>query len=193
MAPETVRAFLAVELSESLKQEARIFVDSIRDQSPGFRFIDVANWHLTLHFLGQIPQAKIDTLQERLPDVLKDSRPFPLYLEGAGVFPSAQRPRILWLGVQGGIPELIQIKGKLDQALRKMHFSIENREFQPHVTIARAKDKQSSFHLLPEKCSFKTKTIDQVRQITLFKSELFLKGAQHTPLAAFPFSASANV
>ena len=81
MARETIRAFLAIELSEALKAEANHFIETIRKDYPGFRFIPPENWHLTLHFLGQVEPPKIEELVSRIPKVLGDVKPFTISLE----------------------------------------------------------------------------------------------------------------
>lgn len=189
MAHGTIRSFLAVEISETLKNEARLFVETIQSKCLGFRFIPPQNWHLTLHFLGPIEPQKIEGLAARLPDALKEARPFSISLEGLGVFPEGKKPRILWLGIGGNLSELFRLKKQLDEVLLKMHFRIEAMRYHPHVTIARSKSAAARPFLDLEQ-SFQSQATDEIRHVTLFRSDLSSQGARHIPLQTFSFGRS---
>ena len=184
---QLIRCFLAVELSESLKQEAQIFVEGIKTEYPVFRFIPSQNWHLTLHFFGDLSSAQAEEIQLRLPDFLGKTQPFSISLEHMGVFPDERKPRILWLGVSGDTSKLLALKKQVDQALKKLRFEIEKRPFHPHLTIARSKNQfsKTALNLTRE---FKTKTIDSIRHLTLFQRSLSPQGAVYTVLKTFPLS-----
>ena len=187
MAYQTIRTFLAIELSEALKKETYLFVETLRDRYQGFRFIEPQNWHLTLHFLGDIEPEKIEQLGSRLKEALVQINPFSVSLEGLGVFPNSQRPRILWIGVSGDISELLTLKKQVDEVLQNMHFQIETRPFHPHITIARAREGSKHSYLISGQ-TFKAQRVDEIHSLTLFKSDLSPRGAQHTPLQVIPFS-----
>lgn len=189
MAESTVRCFLAIELSDTLKNEACRFVKKIQARYSAFRFIPPDNWHLTLHFLGQVEAEKIEELSSRVSRALENVEPFSIFLEGFGVFPNWHQPRILWIGVSGDIPQLSVLKKQLDQVLQKMHFEIEARLFHPHITVARSKTRvpRLSLDLNPQ---FKSCAVDQVRHVVLFKSTLSPQGTQYAPVRTFPFGNS---
>ena len=186
MAHETIRSFLAVTLSEAIKKEAYLFVKTIQDQCSGFRFVDSQNWHLTLHFLGQVETEKIEELKTRLPKALTNIKPFLISLEGFGAFPNERKPRILWMGIKSDSDELLNLKKALDEVLREMHFEIETRPYHPHITIARSKEGTST-SLPSSSPMFKGRVVDQIHAVTLFKSDLSPEGARHTPLQIVPF------
>lgn len=181
MAQLKVRSFLAIELSDTVKSEAFTFIQTIQSKCHGFRFLDSKNWHLTLHFFGQVEPEKIEKVGSHLQDALSDVQPFSIFLEGFGAFPDEQNPRILWIGVGGDLKELSDLKCRVDQVLQKMHFPIETRSFHPHITIARSKGEVVCS--LPKfEQIFKSRAIDQVRSLVLFKSNLLPQGAQYTAL-----------
>ena len=187
MAQGAIRAFLAIEISEKLKQEASSFVDAIRDHYPSFRFIPSQNWHLTLHFLGHVELKKIEMLQERLSgQALMHVKPFTISLSGLGTFPVGQKPRILWIGIDGDHTGLLTLKQGLDQVLQKLHLEIENRPYHPHITIARSKGEapHPKVNFEPQ---FKGQSAEEIRHITLFKSILSAQGAEHISLGKFSF------
>ncbi len=181
MAHARVRSFLAIELSEAIKSEASLFVQTLQGKCQGFRFLDSKSWHLTLHFFGQVELEKIEKLGVCLQNALSDNKPFSISLEGFGAFPDGGNPRVLWMGVGGDLKKLSELKSRVDHILQKMHFPIETRSFNPHITIARSKgDVFLSFSKSEQ--TFKGHTVDQVRFLTLFKSDLLPQGAQHTAL-----------
>jgi 2'-5' RNA ligase len=71
--------------------------------------------HLTLKFLGNVPSEQISGLLEALRPVAGAHTPFALNLSGAGLFPSAKKARVLWLGIGGDM-----------RALGELHLGIEN-------------------------------------------------------------------
>lgn len=184
MAQDTLRSFLAIEVSEALKSETHHFVETIRSKYTDFRFIPSQNWHLTLHFLGQVETEKIEILAACTSKALENVRPFSISLERFGTFPNWHQPRILWIGIGGDLPQLSALKEQLDQVLRKMHFHIETRSYHPHITIARFKGGTPRLRSEPEE-QFKSRLVDSVHYITLFRSDLSPQGAQHIPLRTF--------
>src|SRR5439155_23546844 len=64
--------------------------------------------------------------------------PFEIRIDGAGGFPSAARPRALWLGVTDGAEALQRLARRLDDALAGGGWPIEERPFRAHLTLARA-------------------------------------------------------
>lgn len=189
MAHDKVRAFLAIELSEAVKSEASSFIQTIQSRCHGFRFLDSKNWHLTLHFFGQVESEKIEKIGLRLQDALAEIQPFSIVLEGFGVFPDDRKPRVLWIGVGGDLKELSELKSRVDQTLQKMHFPIETRSFHPHITVARSKGNVFLSFSKSEQM-FKGRIVDQVQSLTLFKSDLLPQGVQHTALRTVSFARS---
>ncbi len=68
------------------------------------------------------------------------SRPLPLEVKGAGGFPNARRPRVVWLGFAGDVPALAALALDLGRRLAPLGFSPEERPYAPHLTLGRARD-----------------------------------------------------
>ncbi|MBI4394787.1 MAG: RNA 2',3'-cyclic phosphodiesterase [Candidatus Omnitrophica bacterium] len=186
MAHQTVRSFLAIELSERLKNEVQSFLESVGSSLQGFRLIPPQNWHLTLHFLGPIDTDEMEHLSARLAKALPGIKPFSISLGGFGAFPNQQSPRILWVGVRNDLKNLLELKQKLDGVLQAAHFQIEKKPFHPHITVARLKLRHSHSALKLE-TEFQGKARDEIKQITLFKSQTLPEGAIYTPFQIFRF------
>lgn len=181
-----IRSFLAVELSKEAREEASRFVSHIQSDFPNFRFIPSANWHLTLHFLGETPLERLEILKVHLHEGLKEMKPFTIALDGFGAFPDFKKARLLWLGVRGDLEPLERLKKELDRILKKLNFAIETRPFHPHLTIGRLKGPLRSISLTSHPV-FRGVVINSINHLTLFKSVLLNQGAQYTPLETFPF------
>lgn len=191
---EGIRTFLAIELDEALKQEALSAVEALRKANPYFRFIPHENWHLTLHFFGALSLAEIEQVKEGLKNAVRNTVPFPIALKGFGVFPGGQSPRILWIGVEGNVDSLLQLKEVVDTAIHKLGFPsmmtaqraglrAEERKFHPHLTIARAREERTQAKIAFGPISFAGQVQQRVDRLTLFRSDLLAQGPKYTPLS----------
>ena len=86
--------------------------------------------HLTLAFLGETD--RVDEAKEIAAQVR--GQPFTLVIDRLGTF---RRAAVAWAGSSSPDPELLRIQAGLEQALRDRGFALEDRPFNPHVTLAR--------------------------------------------------------
>lgn len=104
----------------------------------GMRWIDPAQWHLTLAFMASVPAAREDVLVERLGTATARVAPFDLGLDGAGSFPDASRAKVLWLGVdESARPPLERLAKGARAAANVSGAPPDGRTFVPHLTLAR--------------------------------------------------------
>ena len=146
------------------------------------------NMHVTTRFIGEWPEAKLDQLQTALASV-PSREPIQIELRGLGWFPNARRPRVFWAGVQGG-PELTQLARDIDAALEPLGFPHEEREFAPHLTLARIKqpvplDKLHRIVSELENADFATFMADR---FYLYRSQPGSAGSIYTKLSEFRFA-----
>lgn len=100
--------------------------------------------HITLHFLGQVPSARVDELK-----VLGGSLhlpAFPLLLDQLGVF---ARARVLWAGASCAPQAMLDLHEDLGEGLRELDFALDTRKFHPHVTLARKVREKPEVETLP--------------------------------------------
>ncbi len=95
------------------------------------------NWHLTLYFLGEISEGSLEDVQAQLAQVTMDK--FSLQAKGGGFFPPNREPRVIWLGVQKGGQECVELASKVENALLPLGFEKSKKEFKPHLTLGRVK------------------------------------------------------
>jgi 2'-5' RNA ligase len=133
------RLFVAVPVPPEALDACRTLIDGVRRGSSGHgaRWVRTENLHLTLRFLGDTPADRVPAVAEAVRRVAGGTRAFDVRLAGAGAFPSAGRPRALWLGIVQGAPELGTIASALEPPLAELGWSPEGRPFRPHLTVAR--------------------------------------------------------
>ncbi len=100
---------------------------------PGARWIDVENYHVTLSFIGDIDDALARDVAESLEGVHRPA--FELTLQGFGAFGGA-RPKSVYAAVVPA-PALIELQTAQERMLRRIGAPVENRQYTPHVTLAR--------------------------------------------------------
>lgn len=124
-----VRSFVAVELPPSMREEIGRLNRSIATE--GLRQVSPDLMHITMKFLGDVPQEKVVEVAEALGRV--KATPFTVQVKGIGSFPG-RSVRVVWLGLVGDFRELYE---GIERALSQLGFSPEERGFSPHVTLGR--------------------------------------------------------
>jgi RNA 2',3'-cyclic 3'-phosphodiesterase len=132
-----LRTFLALPLPESIK-------DWLTEIQPppmqGVRIVGREEFHLTLHFLGEVAEAVIPDIVEALHQV--NCPPLTLRLRRVGA-PMRSPPHVLWIAVERNDP-LQELQRQTGTALAgAIGFQPESRPYSPHVTLARVKPSAS--------------------------------------------------
>lgn len=115
----------------------------------GLKVVSPENMHLTLRFLGDIPEADVNYLIQALETAVDGWRavhnegPLELELKGLGAFPPRGPPRVLWVGLGGrDLPLLMDLARLTDEQLVSSNFGAADKPFKPHLTMARVRDKR---------------------------------------------------
>ena len=149
------------------------------------------NLHLTLKFLGTVPETRIDAIVDALTQSGLDLRPFEARIRGLGAFPSGTRPRVIWAGVTDGANEMVELARRVDAALAELGFAREERPFSPHVTLGRVR-RPGRDPALTEALGLATvREFGRMRVpgAALMRSELGPRGARYTELAKMTLGA----
>ena len=116
-APESLRAFVAVEIDAEAARRAAEIVERLRTADAGrVKWVDPVNFHLTLKFLGPTRRDALPRLGEALRAIAAEAAPFEMELVGAGAFPNLRRPQVIWLGVTKGSELLAALAGRVEAA-----------------------------------------------------------------------------
>jgi len=181
-----MRLFVALQLPEDIQQK----VATLRGGIPEARWIPEGNAHITLAFIGEVPNSEISDISVALGRI--EHLEFQLQLEGVGVFGNSKRPRVLWAGVSVTEP-LQRLQQKISSALENAGFQFEDRRFKPHVTLSRIhlSAYEHVRHYLSDNALFKTAPIF-IENFTLFSSHLAHTGAIHTEEIVFDLASKAD-
>jgi 2'-5' RNA ligase len=196
----TVRAFIAIEIAPSIRTGARKALRPMQTSFPNVKWVDDDNFHVTLKFLGSnIPSTELHQLIKAIEKACAKIEQFDLVLEGIGAFPNSTSPRTIWLGVTEGVEEIRELAKRIDEELEPLGFPRERREFSPHMTVGRTRqrdrDDESAFGNLTEMLNkssdmfFGSSPVDSV---VLYSSDLGRNGPKYEPLAVIdlaPFGA----
>jgi 2'-5' RNA ligase len=109
-------------------------------------------------------------------------------LKGVGAFPSSERPRVVWAGIQKGIEELKVLQQRVYKITVPLGFVAETRPFSPHVTLGRVKyvPKGGTLTRVLDLFSENYEAQCCINTVHLVKSELKSSGPIYTTLATFP-------
>lgn len=131
----TVRAFLAFEIPDGVRERLTESVAGLRRRMPRARWTRPEAWHLTLKFLGESDPALLAALASDLGRRLVGSGPAVARLSGSGFFPNPARPRVAWLG--GGVEGSGPVLAVVEEVAEAAGFERERRPWSVHLTLAR--------------------------------------------------------
>ena len=180
-----MRTFIAIEIPEEIKAEMARVQEQLKCSSD----VD-AGWtrpegiHLTLKFLGEVPEAKVSEMMNALAGVAVGVDMFRLDIAGVGTFPNPGNARVVWIGVEGETDRLLKLQAAVEDGMDSLGFERENRKFTPHLTLARIKFIRSRKAWLSALDSVKDVRLPsiEVNAISLMKSELKPSGAVYTEI-----------
>lgn len=198
MSAETLRAFVALELSAAARRATTLAIDALsartptRDRDPapeGIRWIPEWQRHLTLKFLGDVDPQVLPDLKAQIASRIARERPFEIQLAGLGAFPDARVAAVIWLGVSRGAGRLARLARRIDAAAKRFRIAPERRPFQAHITLGWLRQPRR-IHL--ERVLAPKAVTLRVARVTLFESRLAAAGATYVPLAQLPLLAAAR-
>jgi 2'-5' RNA ligase len=126
--------FVAVVPPVGVREQLHEALRPLRTEVPDVAWEASSRWHVTLCFLGQVDSAPV--LLDGLGAVARAAPPIPMRVAGAGCFGD----HVLWAGVEGRLGALAQA---LAGAAHRAGVEIEDRPFQPHLTLARRRRRTS--------------------------------------------------
>lgn len=151
------------------------------------KWVEPENFHLTLKFLGEVPEERIPAVREVLEKVAGQHAPLELELVGIGAFPNARSPRVLWAGVHEGREALIRLAIHLNRGFAGLGFEPESRPFTGHVTLGRARRPEPTPGLDKEMLALQKSRLGRraIEEFALVQSVLHPTGSVYTVLERF--------
>lgn len=136
---KTLRIFLAVEITAAIRARTAELIESLAATTADVKWVESHNLHVTLKFLGDVHERDIMDLCEAVEAGAAKVSPFALEIRGAGAFPTAARPRTVWLGAGDGTEQMVVLHDRVEDALAELGYREEHRRFQTHLTIGRVR------------------------------------------------------
>jgi len=174
-----MRLFVAVPVPEPAREQILRLLGTLREAGWPVRWVHDEGLHMTLKFFGEVASERLDVIAEALRFAANGADALGLELGDLGAFPSRNRPRVLWVGVQApsGL-ELLQ--DRIERGCEAIGFPPEGAPFQPHITLGRVREGQ---RLPPTGLEDHAEGFERVpfvaRQLVLYESLLTTAGPRY--------------
>jgi 2'-5' RNA ligase len=180
---ETIRTFIALPLPDKVLAELDKLIIHMRPFGRDVKWVRPASIHLTLKFLGHLNPDQLAAVFSGMDRLFKQPEStFSLVTDSTGAFPDSRRPRVLWVGVEGGgISKLLSLQEQVEKIMAKEGFPEEKRKFSPHLTVGRFKMTRSAEYLMTEYLAYRFPSLEfTVKEVLVMKSELKPSGAVYS-------------
>jgi 2'-5' RNA ligase len=190
-----IRCFVAVELDAPLRaaiaevqRRVRTAVENVAGREARVQWVRPDSIHVTIKFLGDVPEEQVDAIAQALRGVAADRRAGMVEVAGLGVFPDLRNTRVCWIGLREGAERLVHLAEDIDAALERLESPRESRPYNPHLTLARVKEGGRAVGRAIEQQDLLAKESGSigrlpVRALALMRSELRSTGSVYTRLA----------
>jgi len=187
-----MRLFVAVNFSDRARKKIGSLLKELRELPSDVKWVDYANLHLTIQFLGNVPEDQVPAIVNALKHSVAGIYPLRLDLGGVGAFPSITRPRVFWLGVSGNTAVLFRLQRQIQEGLSQLGFKPEKHRFSPHLTLARVRSVVGFPDVLKKAEVLAGKKIisENICSIELMLSELSPKGPSYFVLSSIQLPGS---
>ena len=162
-----MRTFIAIELEEEVKDHlAEVQAETQKLCRKG-NYVPKDNFHITLHFLGEIEEDDMEYLQDAMYETARRNRPFTLTLDKIGFFPRGNKG-IMWAGLEKST-HLQRLFSTLEKSLEQQGFARERKGLSPHITLGREVEPHRSFVDVQKSTKIEPMKVS-VRRISLMES-----------------------
>ncbi|MFT9599965.1 RNA 2',3'-cyclic phosphodiesterase [Mesobacillus sp.] len=188
MTGQQTHYFYALELPRETKEILKGKIRSLQGEMPFKTWVHPQDLHITLAFLGNAPEAKIQAANELIAAALNNETSFKMKIDHLGIFGRKDSPRIFWAGLEE-FKQLNDVRAAVFTACVDSGFTLETRPFSPHITIARKWVGEEAF--TPDKLEamnpFKEELTFHAERVVLYKTHLG-KSPKYEPITLFPLA-----
>lgn len=183
-----IRAFIAIEIPPQMRDELYQQTARLRERIGGdiVRWAPVESLHITLKFLGDIPEAHLNFIKQSLIQTADSSASFEFSINRFGSFPDLNRPRVLWAGIDApaGMASLQQM---IEEAMARLGYEKEKRGFSPHLTLGRVRPNASPAEIKIVRSAIENVRVGKISKagvdsVHLYKSDLQPGGSVYTKI-----------
>jgi RNA 2',3'-cyclic 3'-phosphodiesterase len=177
-----VRAFFGLPVPEPQREELGRFIAKCAQVAPEFRWTPTENLHLTIRFIGNTDRSVVDGVADRLAAMTLAS--FEVELGDIGTFGRGRMARVVWLVLRAGAEGARVLAAQVDAECLRAGLVGEERQFQGHLTLARARARDGSrLPDLPAAPQLKPWRADT---LVLYSSRLTRAGAIYEVIRTLP-------
>ncbi|HET6578601.1 MAG TPA: RNA 2',3'-cyclic phosphodiesterase [Gemmatimonadales bacterium] len=134
-----MRLFAGIPIVDEARREIVTLLARLREREWPVRWVREEGLHLTLKFFGEVAPERLEVIEEAVRFAAQGTGPLALRIDQLGAFPSAARPRVLWIGIDG--PSALELlQDRLERGGEAIGFPPEGAPFQPHVTLGRVRE-----------------------------------------------------
>lgn len=185
-----MRAFVAIELDEACRRALLAATERLKAAAPGVRWVRPTAMHLTLKFIGELPEADLPAAIECLGAACAGTGEFEMEVSGLSGFPARGTPRVVYAATHEPTGRLASLQRSVEEALAgELGLAQERRPFRAHITLGRVRGRGC-----PPVGELSALIGDQVfgsvqiGSAVLMKSDLQPTGAIYTPVHRFPLA-----
>ena len=194
-----MRVFIAVSVPNAIRGAIARAQEELRRavSDDEIRWAKPEQFHLTLKFLGNVDDSRVDELKDAVRKVSEGFASLSLRAAGIGFFPQGRSPRVVWAGVDESNNRLESLWKALESAMRPFNNEKAEQNFNGHITLARVGrlPRAHAEALVKAANRFEKMTFGEwtAGHVELMRSELSPQGARHTVLAALLLGGSSGV
>jgi RNA 2',3'-cyclic 3'-phosphodiesterase len=179
-----MRLFIAIEIPDEIRSGLMEAQRRLKGSGVEASWPRPEGIHLTLKFMGDVPEEKIAEILKELRQAVEGTAPFRLEVGGVGAFPGLKNARVAWIGLSGETESLARLQVAVEHAMVRIGMAREDRKFTPHLTLGRIKyirSRDKWLEAVEEVKDIKLAGFDVV-SISLMKSELKPSGAVYAEM-----------
>ena len=183
MPEKLIRTFIALDTPETVTKVALSLQSSVKVNPKAVRWVRKENIHITLRYIGFTAPGEVEKINRLLSEIVGQNSDLFLNVSGTGCFPKKERPRILWLGVDGDVVELKLLVEMINSEMVQLGYPQEERNYSPHISIGRIRYPQKATPNITDFLSAQYEPIAwNIPKIILYQSELLPSGAIYSIL-----------
>lgn len=130
-----MRLFIAINFTPEVKGKLSRVIQELNKEALRGNFTKTSNLHLTLAFLGEVSSNRIQDILKVMNQIFKGKNSFEIKIGGLGKFINREE-LLYWCGIQEN-ETLTKLQNMLIQGLKAYEFTVDDKPFQPHITLGR--------------------------------------------------------
>ncbi|MFH0983460.1 MAG: RNA 2',3'-cyclic phosphodiesterase [Planctomycetota bacterium] len=183
-----MRLFVAIELSAEVKAALRDTQRALAAFDRAVRWVNSDQMHLTLKFLGEVPDGRVEEICATTASVAGTSSAFEMLVGGCGCFPPKGTVRVVWVGVDEPRGLLATCSTLCEAEYEKIGFAREHRPFSPHLTLGRVREDRTGGKLREAVSGVHVASCRQgANELCVVQSTLTPHGAKYAVVSRHPF------